>query len=269
MSIANDLRLESWPLDRLIPSARNARTHSPAQVAEIAGSIRAFGFSSPILVGADGDIIAGHGRLAAARQLGLTHVPVVVLTGLTDLQRRQLLLADNRIALNAGWDLQMLQFELKDLTALGADLAALGFTTQELAQALAPPRGTGLTDEDEIPELSENTVTTFGDIWCAGPHRIACGDCTDANAISSLLAGVTPHLMVTDPPYGVDYDPAWRHQASTSLRDAARSATTPKQTGNRHGLSSEATSPMSGTERCTPPLSPKACAARGSISALK
>ena len=124
MSIANDLRLESWPLDRLIPSARNARTHSPAQVAEIAGSIRAFGFSSPILVGADGDIIAGHGRLAAARQLGLTHVPVVVLPGLTDLQRRQLLLADNRIALNAGWDLQMLQLELKDLTALGADLAS-------------------------------------------------------------------------------------------------------------------------------------------------
>src|SRR5690349_12671707 len=122
MSISNDLRLEYWPLDRLIPSARNARTHSPAQVAEIAGSIRAFGFSNPILVGADGDIIAGHGRLAAARQLGLTQVPVVVLTGLTDLQRRQLLLADNRIALNAGWDLQMLQLELKDLTTLGADL---------------------------------------------------------------------------------------------------------------------------------------------------
>jgi DNA modification methylase len=216
MSISNDLRLEYWPLDRLIPSARNARTHSPAQVAEIAGSVRAFGFSNPILVGADGDIIAGHGRLAAARQLGLTQVPVVVLTGLTDVQRRQLLLADNRIALNAGWDLQMLQLELKDLTALGADLAALGFTTQELAQALAPPRGTGLTDEDDIPALSENNVTTFGDIWCAGPHRIACGDCTDANAISSLLGGVTPHLMVTDPPYGVDYDPAWRHRAGVN-----------------------------------------------------
>jgi DNA modification methylase len=216
MSNSNDLRLEYWPLDRLIPSARNARTHSPAQVAEIAGSIRAFGFSSPILVGADGDIIAGHGRLAAARQLGLTQVPVVVLTGLTDLQRRQLLLADNRIALNAGWDLQMLQLELKDLTALGADLAALGFTTQELAQTLAPPRGTGLTDEDEIPELSEDVVTAFGDIWCVGPHRIACGDCTDANAISSLLGGVTPHLMVTDPPYGVDYDPAWRHRAGVN-----------------------------------------------------
>jgi DNA modification methylase len=212
MSISKDLRLEYWPLDRLIPSARNARTHSPAQVAEIAGSIRAFGFSSPILVGADGDIIAGHGRLAAARQLGLTQVPVVVLTGLTDLQRRQLLLADNRIALNAGWDLQMLQLELKDLTTLGADLAALGFTTQELAQALAPQRSTGLTDEDEIPELSENTVTRIGDTWCAGAHRIACGDCTDAKAVPALLAGIAANLMVTDPPYGVDYDPAWRHR---------------------------------------------------------
>jgi DNA modification methylase len=208
----SDNPLEFWPVDRLIPSARNARTHSPAQIAEIAGSIRSFGFSNPILVGAEGDIVAGHGRLAAARRLGIKQVPVVVLTGLTDLQRRQLLLADNRIALNAGWDLDMLNIELKDLTLLGADLAALGFTTQELAQALSPQRGTGLTGENETPELPENAVSTLGDGWCAGPHRIACGDCTDANAVSRLLAGVTPHLMVTDPPYGVDYDPAWRHR---------------------------------------------------------
>jgi DNA modification methylase len=208
----SDLRLEFWPVGRLIPSARNARTHSATQVAEIAGSIRAFGFCSPILVGADRDIIAGHGRLAAARQLGLTEVPVVVLHGLTDLQRRQLLLADNRIALNAGWDLEMLHLELKELTALGADLEALGFTTQELARVLAPPRGTGLTDEDEIPELSETAASRPGDVWCAGPHRIACGDCTEPDAVSRLLAAVMPHLMVTDPPYGVDYDPAWRHR---------------------------------------------------------
>lgn len=212
MSVSNALRLEFWPIDRLIPSARNARTHSPAQIAEIAGSIRAFGFSNPVLVGAEGDIIAGHGRLAAARQLGLREVPVVVLSGLNELQRRQLLLADNRIALNAGWDLEMLRLELKDLSVLGADLAALGFTTQELAQALTPPRSTGLTDEDEIPELSETTVTTIGDIWCAGAHRITCGDCTDAGAVSALFAGIAPNLLVTDPPYGVDYDPAWRHR---------------------------------------------------------
>src|SRR6266850_2964355 len=125
------LRLEVWPVDRLVPSARNARTHSEAQVAEIAGSIRAFGFTNPILVGEGGDVVAGHGRLAAARQLGLAEVPVVLLSGLTELQRRQLMLADNRLALNAGWDLDMLHLELTDLTALGADLSVLGFTTQE------------------------------------------------------------------------------------------------------------------------------------------
>jgi hypothetical protein len=127
--------------------------------------------SNPVLVGEDGDIIAGHGRLAAARQLGLTEVPVIVLSGLTDLQRRQLMLADNRISLNAGWDFEMLHLELKDLAVLGADLAVLGFTNQELAQALKPAGATGLTGEDEVPELSERAVTTVGDIWCAGSHR--------------------------------------------------------------------------------------------------
>ena len=123
------LRLEQWALDRLIPSPRNARTHSAAQVAEIAGSIRAFGFTNPILAGEDGDVIAGHGRLAAARLLGLLEVPVIPLGGLTDVQRRQLVLADNRIALNAGWDFEMLNLELKELSLLGADLAALGVRT--------------------------------------------------------------------------------------------------------------------------------------------
>src|SRR6266581_8836438 len=125
---ADRLRLESWRITRLIPSPRNARTHSDAQVAEIAGSIRAFGFSNPILVGEDGDVIAGHGRLAAARLLGLAEVPVIVLRGLSDLQRRQLMLADNRIALNAGWDAEMLSLELADLSGMGADLLNLGFT---------------------------------------------------------------------------------------------------------------------------------------------
>ena len=122
------LRLESWPLGRLLPPPRNARTHSPAQVAEIASSIRAFGFANPILVGEEGDIIAGHGRLAAAQQLGLVDVPVIVLSGLSEAEKRQLLLADNRIALNAGWNFEMLSLELKDLSLLGADLSKLGFT---------------------------------------------------------------------------------------------------------------------------------------------
>jgi DNA modification methylase len=206
-------------VERLIPSARNARTHSGSQVAEIAGSIRAFGFANPILVGEDGDIIAGHGRLAAARQLGLTEVPVIVLQGLSELQRRQLLLADNRIALNAGWDLEMLQLELKDLRALGADLAALGFTAEELARALTPAVTAGLTNEDAAPPLSETAVTVPGDIWCMGPHRAACGDSTDGRVVSAVLGGVQPHLMVTDPPYGVDYDPSWRHRAGVNRSD--------------------------------------------------
>ena len=137
---AHRLQIEYWPLDRLIPYARNARTHSPGQVAEIAGSIRAFGFSNPILVGEGADIIAGHGRLAAARKLGLTEAPVVVLRGLSDVQRRQLLLADNRIALNAGWDAEMLSLELADLSAIGTDLSMLGFTTKELSAPASPTR---------------------------------------------------------------------------------------------------------------------------------
>jgi len=186
MAAAGRPRLEFWLLDRLIPSPRNARTHSDAQVAEIAGSIRAFGFTNPILVGEEGDVVAGHGRLAAARLLGLKEVPVIALRGLTEVQRRQLVLADNRIALNAGWDLDMLQLELKDLSALGADLSVLGFTEQELAKALQSASG-GLTDENEIPKLEENAVAGLGDIWCLGRHRIACGDSTDATVVAALL----------------------------------------------------------------------------------
>src|SRR5450830_1855092 len=138
VSTIDRLRLDIWPVARLIPSARNARTHSDAQIAEISGSIKAFGFSNPILVGAEGDIIAGHGRLAAARQLGLNEVPVVVLSGLTDLQRRQLMLADNRIALNAGWDLDMLHLELTDLSVLGADLKAWALRLKSLPRPSIP-----------------------------------------------------------------------------------------------------------------------------------
>jgi DNA modification methylase len=210
------LRLETWPINRLIPSARNARTHSDAQVAEIAGSISAFGFSAPILAGEDGGIIAGHGRLAAARQLGLTEVPVIVVNGLSELQRRQLVLADNRIATNAGWDLEKLSFELSDLGSLGADLSALGFSAEELAKTLNPGLANGLTDEDAVPEFGEKTISTVGDIWLAGPHRICCGDSTNAEVVAALLDGKSPELMVADPPYGTQYDPGWRHRAGVN-----------------------------------------------------
>jgi DNA modification methylase len=211
-----NLRLEHWPIDRVVPSARNARTHSQAQIAEIASSIRAFGFTNPILVGDDGDVIAGHGRLAAARQLGLAIVPVIPLEGLTEMQGRQLMLADNRIALNAGWDLDMLKLELKDLSAIGADLSLLGFTKQELAAALNADVSTGLTDENAAPELTETAISRPGDLWCMGPHRLVCGDSTDEKAVKALLGSMGPHLMVTDPPYGVAYDPTWRHRAGVN-----------------------------------------------------
>jgi DNA modification methylase len=208
------ISLEQWPIDRLVPSVRNARTHSDAQVAEIAGSIRAFGFINPILAGDDGDVVAGHGRLAAARLLGLTQVPVIPLHGLTETQRRQLMLADNRIAMNAGWDIEMLNLELQELSVMGADLEALGFTAKELAAALN--QGEGLTDENEVPEVAETAVTLAGDVWCLGAHRVVCGDSTDATVVKALLGEVLPGLMVTDPPYGVEYDPEWRHRAGVN-----------------------------------------------------
>jgi hypothetical protein len=148
--------------------------------------------------------------------LRLADVPVILLRGLTELQRRQLMLADNRIALNAGWNLEMLNLELKDLAALGADLSLVGFTAQELAAALSPAVATGLTDENRVPALAETAVTAIGDIWCMGSHRLVCGDCTDPDLVKKLLAPTSPQLMVTDPPYGVDYDPAWREQRGLS-----------------------------------------------------
>ena len=207
----DDLRIEYWSIDRLIPSVRNARTHSAAQVAEIAGSIRTFGFTNPLLVGGDADVVAGHGRLAAARLLGLTEVPVIPLRNLDDVERRQLMLADNRIALNAGWDAEMLKLELADLGKLGAELKILGFSEQELAAALGGP-GSGLVPEDEVPELGDVAVSRAGDVWLLGSHRVGCGDSRNESMVSAVLAGARPQLMITDPPYGVEYDPEWRHR---------------------------------------------------------
>jgi hypothetical protein len=182
--------------------------------------------------------------------LGLTEVPVVILSGLTDLQRRQLMLADNRIALNAGWDLEMLNLELTDLSVLGADLEALGFTAEELAKALNPAGTTGLTGEDEVPELPEKAVTAVGDIWCAGPHRIACGDSTDPTSVAALLpTRPTGSTMIR---LGVI---VW---ASIIPREEAKSVTTTRQTGELPGACSLVILLTFGTERCTPRLSRQA-----------
>ena len=194
---------------KLVPYARNARTHSEAQVAQIAGSIRDFGFTNPVLIDAADGIIAGHGRVMAARALGLSEVPCIRLGHLTETQRRAYVLVDNRIALNSGWDADMLALEVDSLIVDDFDLSLLGFDDAELAALLNQPTD-GLTDPDEAPEPPAVPVAAPGDVWLLGNHRLACGSCTDAHTVEALLAGTLPHLMVTDPPYGVEYDSKWR-----------------------------------------------------------
>lgn len=196
----------------LVPYARNSRTHSDAQVAQIAASIREFGWTNPVLIDGSDGIIAGHGRLLAARKLGLTEVPCIVLDHLSETQKRALIIADNKLALNAGWDNEMLGLELQDLADENFDMGLVGFTDDELA-ALVAVKTEGLTDPDETPEPPADPVSVLGDVWVLGKHRIVCGDSTDADAVAKCLNGVTPHLMVTDPPYGVEYDADWRNKA--------------------------------------------------------
>jgi hypothetical protein len=205
------LSVQYRPVAALIPYARNARTHSERQVAEIAASIREFGWTNPILVDGDNGLIAGHGRLLAARKLGMADVPVIELAGLSEAQKRALVLADNKLALNAGWDIDLLGVELADLQSMGFDLALTGFGEEEVSSLLA--RGTaGLTDPDDVPETPKQPVIRSGDLWLLGKHRLICGDSTRAGDVEQVLAGVKPHLLVSDPPYGVGYDPAWRSQ---------------------------------------------------------
>lgn len=206
-------KVERRPVGQLIPYARNARTHSDEQVSQIAASIREWGWTVPILVDEGGSIIAGHGRVLAAQRLGLAEVPVMVATGWTEAQRRAYVLADNKLALNAGWDTDLLKLELSDLKEVGADLDLIGFSDAELEVLLAPAGTQGLTDPDETPEPPVDPVSGPGDVWQLGRHRIICGDSTDALVVEKLLGDVRPHLMVTDPPYGVEYDADWRNKA--------------------------------------------------------
>ena len=207
-----DLELEYRPAASLIPYANNARTHSEAQVAGIAASIREFGWTNPILVDGDDGIIAGHGRLLAARQLGLASVPVIELKGLSEAQKRAYVIADNRLALDAGWDPELLALEFGALEDLGFDLALTGFGEDEIL-ALRSTGIAGLTDPDEVPPLPERAATRPGDLWRLGSHRLICGDATVAQDVDRVLGGVRPHLLVSDQPYGVNYDPAWRARA--------------------------------------------------------
>lgn len=199
--------IESFSIDRLIAFANNARTHSDDQIAQIASSISEFGFVNPILVGPDDVIIAGHARALAARRLGLKHVPVIVLEHLTPVQRRALVLADNRLALSAGWDEELLQLELTALREDDFDLNLLGFEDEELSALLSGNEdAAGLTDENAVPDIPETPVSVPGDTWILGAHRIRCGDATDSDDVARLLSGETADLVFTDPPYNVSYE---------------------------------------------------------------
>jgi DNA modification methylase len=209
MSVADKLQL--WPLDRLKAYERNSRTHSDAQIAKVAASITRFGFTNPILATDDGTIVAGHGRLLAARLLQLAKVPVIVVTGWADDEIRAYVIADNQLALEAGWDEEILRLELGDLRDKDFDLGLTGFDTDALA-ALLDMRPEGALDPDEAPEIPANPAATRGDLWALGRHRLLCGDATSAEDTARLLNGAKPHLMVTDPPYGVEYDANWRNE---------------------------------------------------------
>jgi DNA modification methylase len=200
-------KIEQWPTAKLLPYARNARTHSDEQVAQIAASIAEFGFTNPILAGADGVIVAGHGRLAAAHKLGLALVPVVVLEHLSPTQRRALVIADNRIAENAGWDEAMLRIELVTLQDDDFDVSLTGFDADALADLLADEdgNGDGETDDDAVPEIAETPISRPGDVWLLGGHRLLCGDSTKAECFEQLLQGEQVDMVFTDPPYNVNY----------------------------------------------------------------
>ena len=199
--------IEHWPLDKLIPYARNPRTHSDAQVAQIAASIAEFGFNNPILVDTGAGIIAGHGRLLAARKLHLNEVPVIVLDHLSEARKRAYILADNRLAENAGWDEELLRLELAALQVEDFNLDLIGFDDQELVRLLADQEAAqGLTDEDAVPELPQTPISALGDLWLLGNHKLLVGDATARHDIDRLMAGDAADLVFTDPPYNVDYE---------------------------------------------------------------
>jgi len=199
------LKITQKKVTELIPYVNNSRTHSDEQVAQIAASIKEFGWTNPILVDGSNGIIAGHGRLLAARKLGFKEVPTIELADLTDTQRKAYIIADNRLALNAGWDNEMLTIELNDLLADGFALEMLGFDPKELNALLEPEVIQGLTDEDAVPDVPEEPKTKLGDIYQLGNHRLMCGDSTSIDAVETLMDGQKANMVFTDPPYGVEY----------------------------------------------------------------
>ena len=209
------MRIEQRPVAGLIPYVNNSRKHSDEQVAQIAASIKEFGWTNPILVDGANGIIAGHGRLMAARKLGMEAVPVIELAHLSEPQRKALIIADNKLAMNAEWDNDLLMLELGELLEGGFDLDLLGFGKDELDALLSPTEATeGLTDEDAVPEPPAVPVTVLGDVWLLGKHRVMCGDSTSIDAVDKLMDGQKADMVNTDPPYGVSYQSNMRTKSA-------------------------------------------------------
>jgi len=212
--------IETWPIDRLRPYARNAKMHGDDQVAKIAASMAKFGWTVPCIVADDGELIAGHGRVLAATMLGLSEVPVIRLGHLDEAERRAYRIADNKLTELGEWDEAMLRDEIAGLLAEDFDLSLLGITEDDLDALLRDPEAPEGDDpvegEDDVPEIPVTPVSVLGNLWHLGSHRLICGDSTSADVIGRLLGDVKPQLMVTDPPYGVAYDPGWRNQAGAA-----------------------------------------------------
>jgi site-specific DNA-methyltransferase (adenine-specific) len=201
-------KVEQWDINKLVPYARNSRTHSDEQVAQIAASIKEWGFTTAVLVDEQGGIIAGHGRTLAAQRLNMTEVPVMVAAGWSDAKKRAYIIADNKLALNAGWDNEMLALELGELKDLDFDLDLTGFTADEIAALMPVDVTDGLVDEDQIPEVPDVSITVQGDVWVLGKHRLMCGDSTSLDAVEKLTGGGGGiiDMLLTDPPYNVAYE---------------------------------------------------------------
>ncbi len=206
--------IEHWPLERLVPSENNARTHSSDQIEQLANSIREFGFTNPILVDSESGILAGHARLCAARSEGLKTVPVIVLDHFTDIQKRAYILADNQLALNAGWDDTLLAEQLVRLEEEGFPLETIGFDDEALTALLGEHTS---PDPDAAPEIRPVPVSRPGEVWLAGPHRVLCGDATVPSAVELLMAGERAHMVFMDFPYNVDYSSSGRKIANDNL----------------------------------------------------
>lgn len=206
MTQTQDLKVEYLAPALLVPYDKNSRTHSETQIAQIAASIDAFGWTNPILINEENSVIAGHGRLEAAKKLGMEAVPCIRLVGLTDAQRRALVIADNKLAENAGWDFDLLRTELSELNELNFDLGVMGFNVDELNKLMAPTGTDGLTDPDDAPPVPDFPVAQPGDLWVLGGHRLLVGDATVLNDVEKLMDGYKADLIVTDPPYNVAYE---------------------------------------------------------------